>query len=697
MTGHPAPAATALPSRRTRRSRSARRWLVRRLLRDLYFTYTASIAPIALVVAILERNPRDVASALLLSIAFIGLQAILGLIPSSRRFLTDLGWSFLRLAVGLLYVAFLTDAVGGDVRPLAVLYLPVVVAAAAIGLRQGIVLGLLASAIFLAPEISDLGSSSAVALRGVGYAGVAVVLAMATRQLMRERRRAGRQLRSALVGERRRSRQIAAMEAVGRLVAAGGPDDVLLDRVLGVLVDRVGYRYVSIYLWDGEVLRRGSQRNYAAGTPEVIPATRGIVGRVASSRQLVYLPNVAEDPEYVAMHEGVVSEICAPLVIGDQLLGILNVESTSPLNHTDRDLIAVLADRVATVVALSADRKALAERGALFHNLHEFTEALSGSLELGQLCATIVEWTDRVVSADLVVVTTQDPATGRYLIRAAKGADASIAGTEVRPGEGLTGRAIHDRKMIVDEKFGPDSYPSTVSPDSVIVVRTGAGIPLQRGTDVLGAIAIARKDPEAHFQPLELEAMALLAGHASLAVANAFLHAEVEELAIRDALTGLHNRRYFDEALERLLAAHRRQPVGGARPLSVILFDLDHFGSFNKLHGHQVGDEVLRAFSEVLARRFRASDLVARFGGEEFVAVLDGATLEDAQRIAEEVRVQIAEREVGGDDAAPLQVTVSAGCATLDAENPTREVLLRTADVALFMAKRAGRNRVVAA
>jgi diguanylate cyclase (GGDEF)-like protein len=659
--------------------------------------YTGLIAPIALVVAILERNPGDIAAVLLLSTAFIGIQAILGLVPSNRRFLTELGWSFLRLAVALVYVAFLTDAVGGQVRPLAVLYLPVLVAASALGLRQGIVLGLLASAIFLAPELSDLGSSSAVALRGVGYAGVGILLATATRQLMRDRRRAGGQLRSALVGERRRSRQIAAMEAVGRLVAAGGPDDVLLDRVLDVLVDRIGYRYVSIYLWDGEVLRRGSQRNYASGTPDVIPANRGVVGRVAASRQLAYLPNVAEDPDYVAVHEGVVSEICAPLIVGDQLLGILNVEATSPLDHTDRDLIAVLADRVATVVALSADRKALAERATLFRNLHEFTEALSGSLELDQLCASIVEWTDRVVSADLVVVTTFDPASGRYLIRSAKGVDESMAGIQVIPGEGLTGRAIQDRAMVVDENFTPDSYPSTVPRDSIITVRTGAGIPLMRGTDVLGAIAIARTDQEAHFRPIELEAMALLAGHASLAIANALLHAEVEELAIRDALTGLHNRRYFDEALERLLAAHRRERIGGGRPLSAILFDLDQFGSFNKLHGHQVGDMVLRAFSEVLVSRFRASDLVARFGGEEFVAVLDGAGLDDAQRIADEVRIQIAERRVTGEDGTPLHVTVSAGCAALDEENPTRDVLLRTVDVALFMAKRAGRNRVVAA
>lgn len=131
--------------------------------------------------------------------------------------------------------------------------------------------------------------------------------------------------------------------------------------------------------------------------------------------------------------------------------------------------------------------------------------------------------------------------------------------------------------------------------------------------------------------------------------------------------------------------------------MAAIMFDLDRFGDFNKRHGHQVGDQVLRTFAGVLASRFRASDLVARFGGEEFVAILEGATRDAAVQVAEEIRAALAMRPILGDDGERLPVTVSAGCAELDEAEPTREQLLRTADVALFMAKRAGRDRVVAA
>jgi diguanylate cyclase (GGDEF)-like protein len=146
-----------------------------------------------------------------------------------------------------------------------------------------------------------------------------------------------------------------------------------------------------------------------------------------------------------------------------------------------------------------------------------------------------------------------------------------------------------------------------------------------------------------------------------------------------------------------MLAEHRRSRIGDPKPLAAVMFDLDFFGQFNKQHGHQIGDEVLRAFAEVLRRRFRASDLVARFGGEEFIAVLDGATRDDGMRIAEEVREQVAKLEIPDEAGNLLHVTVSAGCAALDDTDPSRETLLRTADVALFMAKRAGRDRVVAA
>jgi diguanylate cyclase len=129
----------------------------------------------------------------------------------------------------------------------------------------------------------------------------------------------------------------------------------------------------------------------------------------------------------------------------------------------------------------------------------------------------------------------------------------------------------------------------------------------------------------------------------------------------------------------------------------VIMFDLDHFGDFNKHHGHQVGDEALRAFAQILQGRFRGSDVLARYGGEEFIAVLPGARVADAVRVADSIREELAATTVPGSDGRPLAITVSAGCSGADDPKVTVDELIRGADVGLAMAKRGGRDRVVAA
>jgi diguanylate cyclase (GGDEF)-like protein len=131
--------------------------------------------------------------------------------------------------------------------------------------------------------------------------------------------------------------------------------------------------------------------------------------------------------------------------------------------------------------------------------------------------------------------------------------------------------------------------------------------------------------------------------------------------------------------------------------VSAVMFDLDHFGRFNKEHGHQTGDAVLRTFAGILNERFRSADLVARFGGEEFIAILEHTDLAGAMTVAEEVRMALADRVIAGPDGQALRATVSAGCAVLDPAEPNGEALIGTADVALSMAKRGGRNQVVAA
>jgi diguanylate cyclase (GGDEF)-like protein/PAS domain S-box-containing protein len=165
------------------------------------------------------------------------------------------------------------------------------------------------------------------------------------------------------------------------------------------------------------------------------------------------------------------------------------------------------------------------------------------------------------------------------------------------------------------------------------------------------------------------------------------------EEATRDPLTGLHNRRYFETAVTRLERSWRRRSLAKRPEVAVVVFDLDYFGLVNKLHGHQVGDQVLRQFGSILRERFRASDLLVRYGGEEFVAVLVGATSADAMQIAESVRERLEAATIEG-PSGPLRVTVSAGVAQLGDERLI-STGLALADVWLAQAKRAGRNQVV--
>jgi diguanylate cyclase (GGDEF)-like protein len=173
--------------------------------------------------------------------------------------------------------------------------------------------------------------------------------------------------------------------------------------------------------------------------------------------------------------------------------------------------------------------------------------------------------------------------------------------------------------------------------------------------------------------------------HAALALANAKLLERIRDQALTDTLTGLANRGHLDAALVRACADARR----AGRPLAVAMLDLDHFKRLNDSAGHQTGDLVLQLTGAALAQTTRATDLAARYGGEEFCVLMPGATLETARVAAERLRQAIAERcrEHG--------VTASVGVACEPADSVTPESIVAAADVALYEAKRTGRNKLV--
>jgi two-component system cell cycle response regulator len=162
-------------------------------------------------------------------------------------------------------------------------------------------------------------------------------------------------------------------------------------------------------------------------------------------------------------------------------------------------------------------------------------------------------------------------------------------------------------------------------------------------------------------------------------------------LAVTDELTGLYNRRYFDRHLSLMLDKAREQE----RDMAVMLIDMDFFKSVNDTHGHDTGDAVLREFSERLRRNIRGVDLACRFGGEEFVVLMPDTDYHQAQSVAERVRLAVAERNFDFKDARLLTVTCSVGVALNEHQSDTPETILKRADIALYRAKREGRNRVV--
>jgi diguanylate cyclase (GGDEF)-like protein len=202
-----------------------------------------------------------------------------------------------------------------------------------------------------------------------------------------------------------------------------------------------------------------------------------------------------------------------------------------------------------------------------------------------------------------------------------------------------------------------------------------------RGTD--GLLGVLHVESPVPLMRRHVESIALFAAHVALGLTNLRVRQVLHGQSMRDALTGLFNRRYFDDTLERELAISRRDNTA----LSVLLLDLDHFKRINDMQGHAAGDEALRAFAELMGSAFRESDVICRYGGEEFAVILIHTGLQDAYARAESFRKLVAQSKLIDNGA----VTTSIGLAC-SSEFHVPSDLLHGADTALYHAKESGRN-----
>jgi diguanylate cyclase (GGDEF)-like protein len=213
--------------------------------------------------------------------------------------------------------------------------------------------------------------------------------------------------------------------------------------------------------------------------------------------------------------------------------------------------------------------------------------------------------------------------------------------------------------------------------------------PLTTDAGVIGSIVVSRRTAE----PWPASAQRILAGaavEASAALSRAYSHREAEARASTDSLTGLPNRRYFDEFCA-LLARRRRAEDA----IGILMVDIDRFKLLNDAHGHAVGDEVLRAVAAAIAAAVREDDVPARFGGEEFAVLLRNPSRDEAVEVGERVREAVSALELSRFGVAAVSVSVGVAVASIP-DQPIAEII-EQADRALYDAKRSGRDRVVAA
>lgn len=259
----------------------------------------------------------------------------------------------------------------------------------------------------------------------------------------------------------------------------------------------------------------------------------------------------------------------------------------------------------------------------------------------------------------------------------------------LKNGDGIPGHAAMERRTMVLEYIPENSYIRINTGLAYALPREVAAFPLIYKEKVLGVMLLGTFD---RYRADELPLVEYLTNQIAITLDNALTHDKVERLSITDGLTGLFNRRHLNERMEQEFSKAARYDLD----LSILVLDVDYFKKINDAYGHQIGDNALIAVAQTLRRSVRESDVVGRYGGEEFVVLLPHTGWEQARSVAEKVRLAVAGVKVEGMGEKGL--TISIGAASYPAiKAGNLHELVREADAALYQAKEGGRNRVVMA
>jgi len=390
------------------------------------------------------------------------------------------------------------------------------------------------------------------------------------------------------------------------------------------------------------------------------------------------------------------SLLAIPVRSGDAVLGVLVADRLEIQSFTsgEPDLLEAFAEMAADSLLRLRASVSREELGAEFKAVYVVSRNLATLMEQGPVRRLLLRSARDLVPFEGGAVVMADEAQTRYLVAEASGwpkeFEGRVVALEERTWAAWVLRSAEEPYLLDSVQDQKDRMPILVLDEGSSRAESLLALPLKARNRTLGALILTGR--RGTFDAAVHRVLGILSNQAAAALSTIELVERIKELAVRDALTGLYNRRMFNEHLLQALA---RQERGGGN-LALVLLDIDHFKKLNDTFGHPAGDAALKNAAQILEQHLRKGDQAARFGGEEFVVILPGTDEGGALRLAERIRSAI-ERSQLVFEGARISVTASFGTSIWPSDGADGEALLSAADRALYSAKHAGRNRVALA